>query len=97
MNYITILSFMIDYLKLKNTDLILFAIIYSFNRDKEHNFKCEATNLYLSKSCGCSIRNVQKSLLKLSNDGFIKIRNYDNNKRYIGLNWKIIDSYIQES
>lgn len=95
-DYVVVNKFMTSVLNLKSTDLLVFALVYGFNKDKEHNYKCEATNKYIADLCGCSSINVQKSLKNLKDKDLILIRLYKNNSRVIGVNWKVIEKKLQD-
>ena len=67
-------GWMINRLKLKSSDLDIFAIIYGFCQDEESEY-CGSIN-YLVKSSGYSYSTVIRSLNKLVEDGLL-------NKSYI--------------
>ena len=59
-SYITIQAFMINDLKLKGNDLLIFAIIYGFSQDGESDYK--GSRQYLANWCNSTLRGIDKSL-----------------------------------
>lgn len=68
-NYLVIQDWMIEELKLKGMDLIIYAIIFGFSQDEKSGFV--GSQKYLAFWCNSSIRGVQKSLNKLTQNGLI--------------------------
>lgn len=68
-NYLVIQDWMIEELKLKGMDLIIYAIIFGFSQDERSGFV--GSQKYLAFWCNSSIRGVQKSLNKLTQNGLI--------------------------
>lgn len=62
-NYIVIQGWMVNELKLKGNNLILFALIYGFSQDGETEFK--GSNKYLCSAINATKPTVNKSLDKL--------------------------------
>jgi hypothetical protein len=68
-NYLVIQDWMIEELKLKGMDLIIYAIIFGFSQGEKSGFV--GSQKYLAFWCNSSIRGVQKSLNKLTQNGLI--------------------------
>lgn len=62
-NYINIQGWMINKLKLKGNDLLLFALIYGFSQDDESEFR--GSQKYMCEALNCSRPTVAKSLKNL--------------------------------
>lgn len=69
MNYITIQNFMVDDLKLRGNELIIFALIYGFSQDGESDFHGSIS--YIQKRTGLSRQTVVDILKKLVEKKFI--------------------------
>lgn len=79
--YITIQGWMINELKLKGNDLIIYAIIHGFSQDGESEFK--GSLKYLEKATNTSRPTVIKSLKSLHKKGFvIKTQTFLNNVNF---------------
>lgn len=72
-NHILIHGWMINKLKLKGNDLLIFAIIYGFSQDCLSKF--EGSLSYLEKSSNASRNTVIKSIKKLVELGFLNKHN----------------------
>lgn len=68
-SFITIQGWMVSKLGLKGTELLLFALIFSFSQDGESTFKGSIS--YMTKWTGCSYRSVWDSLSSLIDKGYI--------------------------
>lgn len=73
-NYLVIQDWMIDEMKLKGMDLIIYAIIFGFSQDEKSGFV--GSQKYLSFWCNSTIRGVQKSLDRLLKNGLIYKSDY---------------------
>jgi DNA-binding MarR family transcriptional regulator len=62
-NFITIQGWMINELKLKGNELILYAIIYGFSQDGKSEYY--GSQRYIAKAVGISLPNVNKLINKL--------------------------------
>lgn len=69
-NYIVIQSFMVTDLKLKGNELLIYAIIYGFTQDGEHQFN--GGNQYLADWLNTSKQTVISNLKSLVNKGLIE-------------------------
>lgn len=76
-NYIVIQRFMINELKLKGNDLMVYAIIYEFTQDGENRF--EGSRQYLAEWCNSTTRGIAKNLESLVVKGLIEKRTVDIN------------------
>lgn len=61
--YISIQGWMVEELKLKGNDLLVYAIIYGFSQDDESEFTGSLS--YLAKWCNSTKNGIQKNLKKL--------------------------------
>lgn len=77
--YPTTTKFLLDS-NLTEFDKILYIFIVTLSVKKNY---CFATNSYLAKLCNCSIRNIQKSLVRLKKFDYIYIELKNNNQRII--------------
>jgi len=68
-NFILIFGWMVNDLKLKGNDLLIFATIYSFSRDGKSKFT--GSLKYLESSCGSSRNTVIRTIKKLVDLGLI--------------------------
>ena len=68
-NYITILGWMISYLKLKGNALLVYAIIYGFSQNEYDSYT--GSRQYLADWTNTTIQNVSRCLKKLVEDGLI--------------------------
>lgn len=68
-NYITIQGWMINQLKLKGNDLIVYAIIYGFSQDGENRFT--GSLQYLADATLSTKQGVMKNLKSLCEKGFL--------------------------
>lgn len=62
-------SWMIDFFNIKGDKLIIYSIIYGFSQDGHSMYM--GSREYLSKWCGCSVKNVQRILNGLVEDKLI--------------------------
>ena len=62
-------SWMVDCFGLTGNELIIYAIIYGFSQDGKSMFM--GSREYLSKWTSCTVRNVQRILTGLVDDGLI--------------------------
>lgn len=69
-NYINIQGWMINNLKLKGNELILYAIIYGFSQDGESEYY--GSQRYIAKALGVSVPTVNKTIKKLLDKNLIK-------------------------
>lgn len=77
-NYITILGWMVNELKLKGNELFCYAIIYGFSQDGEHEFN--GSSSYIAETLGITKPAVLDILKKLTEkDLIIKTENIANN------------------
>ena len=94
MNYIMIPYSVLENNKLNSTDKLLIGIINSLATNTNY---CYASNEYLSKKLNISRRAISKSLSKLRQENFIKIK-VENHQRKIYLTssvWNNTSSYIE--
>ena len=68
-NYIVIQGWMVNDLKLKGNDLILFSIIYCFSQDKNSEFTGSLN--YLCESLSCTRNTAIKSIKRLLNGSLL--------------------------
>ena len=68
-NYIVIQGWMVNELKLKGNDLILFSIIYGFSQDKNSEFTGSLN--YLCESLSCTRNTAIKSIKRLLESKYI--------------------------
>lgn len=89
-------GWMVNELKLKSTDLDVYAIIYGFCQDEESEYS--GSIKYLAQTTGCSERTIMRSLNKLTDNGFL-LKGYviKNNGRYSSykINFQKIDELYQ--
>jgi len=64
-------------------DKIIFAEINSLDNHLSGGDYCFASNEYLAKFCGCSIRKVSEQINKLVSMGYLRIVRMDGRKRWI--------------
>lgn len=69
-NFYTVFGWMINELKLRGSDLIVFSIIYSFSQDGASEFK--GSLAYMSEFTGTSLPTIRRSLLRLEELGYIE-------------------------
>ena len=69
-NYVNIQGWMINSLKLKGNELIIYAVVYGFTQDGEQWF--EGSRQYLADWCNSTKRGVQKNLKSLVEKGYLK-------------------------
>lgn len=69
-NYITILGWMINDMKLQGNELVIYAVIHGFSQDGESEFR--GANKYLEEASNCTRNTVKACLKKLEEKGFIK-------------------------
>ena len=69
-NYYTVFGWMLNKLHLSGTDLIVYAIIYSFSQDGDSEFKGSLS--YMSDFTGASEKTIRRSLQRLESDGLIE-------------------------
>lgn len=67
--YIVIQKFMVEQLKLKGNELIMYAVIYGFSQDGATRFK--GSQQYLADWCGISTRQTRTILQSLEDKGLI--------------------------
>ena len=68
-NYVSIQGWMINSLKLKGNELIIYALIYGFTQDGEQWF--EGSRQYLAEWCNSTKQGVQKNLKSLVEKGYL--------------------------
>ena len=73
-NFLIIQGWMINHLKLKGNELIIYAVIYGFTQDGEHWF--EGSRQYLTDWCNSTVRNVGEVLKSLVEKGFLDKETY---------------------
>lgn len=71
-SYVVIQSFMVDQMKLKGNELIVFAVIYGYTQDGEHWYY--GTRGHLAEWCGASKGTVSNCLKSLMDKGYIAKR-----------------------
>lgn len=71
-DFILLQPFMVEELKLKGNELIVYAAIYSFTKDGEHWF--HGTRGYLAKWCGSTKTTVSNCLKSLVEKGLLEKR-----------------------
>ena len=71
-SYITVQAFMVNELKLKGNELLIYAIIYGFSQDDVSWF--EGSRGYLAEWCGASKSTVSRYLEQLCKKGLIEKR-----------------------
>ncbi len=79
-NYIVIQGFMVKELKLKGTELLVYAIIYGFSQDGKGKFT--GSWKYLASWCNVTERDIAKVLKKLVDKGLIEKEKTMNKVQY---------------
>lgn len=69
-NYITVQGWMINDLKLKGTELLVYAVIYGFSQAEGQRYT--GSLQYLAEWCGATKRSVQTALKSLTDKGYIQ-------------------------
>lgn len=69
-NYITVQGWMINDLKLKGTELLVYAVIYGFSQAEGQRYT--GSLQYLAEWCGATKRSVQTALKSLTDRGYIQ-------------------------
>lgn len=69
-NYITVSGWMVNELKLKGNELLIFAIIYGFSQDGQQSFS--GSLQYLADWCNSTKQGILKNLKSLCEKGFIR-------------------------
>ena len=59
-NYITIMGFMVSILKLKGSELLVYALIYGFSQDNQSKFY--GSRKYIAEWFNCSLPTIDKAL-----------------------------------
>lgn len=83
--FILIYDWMHQNLKLKGSELLVFALIYSFccKEIADNHYKnCTASQEYIGNRIGLARQNVSKTLRKLEDKGLIRIQKYKYGKYY---------------
>jgi predicted transcriptional regulator len=62
-NYITIMGFMVSTLKLKGSELLVYALIYGFSQDNQSKFY--GSRRYIAEWFNCSLPTIDKALESL--------------------------------
>lgn len=97
--YINIQGWMVNELKLKGNDLLVYAIIYGFSQDEESEFTGSLS--YLATWCNCTKNGVQKNLKNLTDLGYITkkttIKNGVKYCAYSCIPYNIVVQGIQQS
>lgn len=68
-NYIVIQGFMLNELKLKGNELLIYAIIYGFSQDGKNKYN--GSREYLAKWCNSTERGIGKALKRLVDNELI--------------------------
>ncbi len=68
-NFYVIQGWMINKLKLKGNELLVYSIIYGFSQDGGSVFS--GSQKYLAECCGCSVRSIQTTLNNLVDKKYI--------------------------
>ena len=68
-NFLMIQGWMVNRLKLKGNELLVYAIIYGFSQDGESRYT--GSRRYLADWCGCAMRTVDNTLASLVAKGLI--------------------------
>ena len=68
-NYVCIHAWMINELKLKDNELLVYAIIFMFSQDEESSFRGSLN--YLANWCSCTKQGIMKNLKSLLEKGLI--------------------------
>ena len=96
-NYITIQGWMINDLKLRDTELIIYAIVYGFAQSTED--KCTCSIDYFIKATGKSRRAVINNIKSLVEKGLIfkekSITNKGNQNEYY-INWGVFENDTED-
>ena len=80
-NYISVQGWMVNQLRLKGNDLLIYAIIYGFTQDGEQWF--EGGRQYLASWCNSTKAGVQQNLKRLVEKGLIlKKESFINNVKF---------------
>ena len=80
--YIHLTGWMVEKLKLKGNELIVFALIYGFSQEDDHDFHGSAQ--YIADWISSSKRTVFKILKSLVDKGLIKRRErYENGVKHV--------------
>lgn len=69
-NFYTVFGWMLNELNLRGSDLVVYAIIYSFSQDGESEFK--GSLAYISEFTGVSEKTIHRSLAHLEELGYIE-------------------------
>ena len=77
-NFVVIRGFMVNELKLKGNDLLVYAIIYGVTQDGENWF--EGSRQYLAQWCNSSVNGISKNLVTLVERGLIEKRTVEIDK-----------------
>lgn len=75
--YINIQGWMVNELKLKGNDLLVYAIIYGFSQDEESEFTGSLS--YLATWCNATKNGIQKNLKRLIDSNLINKKTYVKN------------------
>ena len=78
-NYITIQGWMVNELKLKGNELIVYALIYGFTQDGKNEFTGSLN--YIKKAVGVSRSCIIKIINRLIKKKFIKKQKFKNQNR----------------
>lgn len=68
-NYITVQGWMVNYLHLKGTELLVYATIFGFSQTEGQRYT--GSLQYLAEWCGATKRSVQTALKSLTDKGYI--------------------------
>lgn len=75
--YINIQGWMVNELKLKGNDLLVYAIIYGFSQDEKSEFTGSLS--YLATWCNATKNGIQKNLKRLIDSNLINKKTYVKN------------------
>jgi len=93
-NYILIQGFMVNELKLKGNELLVYAIIYGFSQDEESGYR--GGRSYLAKWCNTSLPTIDNALKNLEEKEYIiKEQTISNNlifNRY-KISWGVLKKF----
>lgn len=93
-NYIVIQGFMVNELKLKGTELLVYAIIYGFSQDGETQFTGSWN--YLARWCNTTRQSIYNALRSLTKKGLIEgEKETKNNVKFVS--YRVVKKFDYQS
>lgn len=89
-NYVTIQAFMVNDLKLKGNELIVFAVIYGYTQDGQHWYY--GTRGHLAEWCGATKGTVSNCLRALQEKGYIRRREIERHG-YVEIQYQAVTEF----